>query len=158
MLLRGPNPIVSDAAGNTALHFASLADRPITFRTLLSSLAPEALFRLATAKNAEGDTALHLAAKLLNLEMTTHMLQAGMSANMRDSHGRTPLMRILMQAKTPRALAIFKMLVEANTDLDACDNAGVKTANYPDKYGNPEWNSLLGDRLGQSTAQGEPWS
>ena len=78
------------------------------------------------AKNSEGNTALHVAARYGSPEIAQALLAKGASINEKDKNGMTPLM---IAVQTSR-LGMVEVLLNSGADLYAKDNLGETALDY----------------------------
>lgn len=73
-----------------------------------------------SATNGDGDTALHVAAKVGNVETATMLLEAGSDVNARGNEGATPL-HCAIHTADRRLVQVF---LDGEADFDVKDDAG----------------------------------
>ena len=136
----GADEFAKDARGRTALHIAVAYNHELAVKWLLEAYAPaqkppsertSKIFRAAdlargsrAAKNlreigdADGSTALHVAAHRGMGGMLKILTTSGVDVEAKDSLGRTPLLRsILSQKQAP-----FDVLLEGGANIQAVDS------------------------------------
>lgn len=106
LLARGADPNAKDDAGRTPLHLASGG---ATARLLLQAKADPSM------RDAQGNTALHAAAELPHPDAAEVLVRAGLSVDVRNHAGLTPLHFAALQGN--RQTAGF--LLDQDADINA---------------------------------------
>ncbi len=114
------NLALTDKDGNGLLHRACTAG--VTNLRIYQRLIEKGA--AVQHKNAQGQTALHLAPEA---GVARALLAAGLPVDVRDAQGRTPLMRVVSPGYWPvagRKRALLECFVNAGADVNARDSHG----------------------------------
>ena len=76
------------------------------------------------AADAEGRTALMLAAQGESVNVLRHLFEKGADVNARDKNGATALMYAVQHGQTPGAQVAIRMLLDRGADINAKNNLG----------------------------------
>ena len=102
-----------DHSGNTALHFAAIHNAIEVALELVAKAKVD-------ARNKEGDTPLHLAARWNNYKVAKVLLDSGAGVNTVNDRGETPL----HVAAKWTAVDVFKTLLNYGADFSVPDVQG----------------------------------
>ena len=100
-----------DKLGNTALHYAALANNPESIRILLESGADK------ECPNTNGKSPLLLAAREGRAKAVAALIQAGSQVNTADHSAHTPLMHAAYRGH----LEIVELLLKGGAEVNAND-------------------------------------
>ena len=141
MLLAAGQRADEEDAGHhrSALHRAAFNGQPNVVRFLLASPGED-----KQATDADGDTALHLAAAGGHDGTVSVLLEAGALKEAKDTHGCTPLHRAASEGK----VVVVDVLLKAGADKQALNTAGrtplhVAAGEGKNQSGHPEVIKLL---------------
>lgn len=114
LLESGASPERTDAAGNSALHLSISSHSCEILREILA-VADD---RLVNQQNAEGETVLHIAAKLDNGEAVQTLLDHGADPRIEDVQGQTPLIVAILENSVACAQLLQSVDLSADTVSD----------------------------------------
>lgn len=93
---------------------------PVCFSSLKHTLLSAQTAIETSAPAAQGESAIHLAARTGDLELLRSELQRGISPNVKDESGRTPL----IEAVSGGHLSAVRLLLASGADVNARTRAG----------------------------------
>jgi len=169
LLDAGANPSAcSSTARSTPLHLATSGNkRPMAHhiksdykevvRLILAKLAPlPGFIEQVNAKDANGDTPLHLAARVDDIECVNLLLTAGANINERDRVGGTPLHYALdVNSKFSHAVLVKAYELGAAVDVNATSNSGKSLLHRASALGNVDFIDILLNNGAEVEAQDE---
>jgi ankyrin repeat protein len=123
LILRGINANVQCQNGRTALMVAVGRRNNTIVKNLLKNGANP-----NTQDSDDGDTALRMAARDGQIEITNLLIKYGADVNLTDIYGRNALLGIFRSNAiwfVPGSYDIVKILIENGTDLNVQDNEGI---------------------------------
>lgn len=146
--LLGAGIVQSAQAAETSTALATETLQPYLFdaaRAGDAQLLSELIARGSEidARDAQGNTALILAAYHGRLEALDTLLQAGTNPNLADARGNTALMGALFKGETAIAK---RLLVDPRTDVDVRNHAGQTAAMFAALFGRGELLEALAAR------------
>jgi len=127
--------IMQDMAGFLPAHWAAEAGRQRERQLLLTVYRKEAsdVRRLllstadANCRGENGQTCLHAAAKMFDVETVRVLLELGADCTIQDAHGNTPAHSLPLFTK-PEVVQLFDMLAPSRAVLSLENEAGVNPA------------------------------
>jgi ankyrin repeat protein len=114
LLENGASPERTDAAGNSAFHLAISPHNCEILRELLAAADD----RLMNQQNAEGETVLHIAAKLDNAEAVQTLLDHGADPRIEDLQGQSPLIVAILENSVECAQLLQSVHASVDTVSD----------------------------------------
>ncbi|MCL2761992.1 MAG: ankyrin repeat domain-containing protein [Treponema sp.] len=95
-------------------------------------------------KKDEGNTLLHLAAHIGDVELANILISAGADVNIKNNEGFIPLHTVILAKNiTNRHIEIAKMLISAGSDINSKDRMGMVPLHFTATKGNLELTKLL---------------
>lgn len=149
---KGADLEARDDEGFTPLLFAIERDRPEEpRRSVQNEVVRLLLARKANAavKDEDGNTAVHIAARQRNPDVTKILLAAGLPADARNKDGATPL----FLAAERGVLDNVRVLLDAGADVNAKENNGITVVAIAMNRGNADVLQLLQERGAKSGPQ-----
>ncbi len=142
LLAKGASASVQDKTGTTPFLWAvSVGDLELVRLLLTSGTNRNGLIR--SRKTFDGRTAVHLAAERGRAEILDLLLHNSFDADVRDSSGLTPLMRLVQNRATPTARQTFQVLLNHQASLKARDDLGQTVFDYAATNTETYWQEIL---------------
>jgi ankyrin repeat protein len=122
LIVHGANPDSCDPDGNTCLHvsYESMATSYEMFECIAKNANVNAI-------NADGDTVLHHAIQINDVDTTIALLYLGADPNQTDGNGQLPLVTAAHITESNHCL---KALLHYGADLNALDESGRTALSY----------------------------
>jgi ankyrin repeat protein len=141
LLTHNADKKLTSRGDNTPLHGAALGG--ITDKQVIDDLAAGGA---RNAKNADGNTPLHLALASNHLDTAKLLIEAGADVDAPDKDGRTPLQLALGLKDQAQARAAALALVNAGAKCDTPDAGNMAPLHYAASWGDAALAAAMVDR------------